>query len=207
MKHTCFLAALVLVLVFQLRAQDAPQRHRPAKEGEICVVCNNRASGRDACYLAGGQQIVVHAADCCEGEFLRHPGKYLAALRPNQILFSVWPRAGLASPWFWFGVSVLAGLVFGGLSAHTALATGRAPLPWFLAGLFFSLAAYGYLLTARAVSNPVLPPGLRKLPPTREPVPCPRCGAGNHPSARNCSTCGGELNPVAPSEVSAALGD
>src|SRR5262249_49963609 len=145
-----YLANIVLLLasVMCVRAEDTPRRHRDAKSGEICVVCNNRVSGKDACYLSGGQEVVVHAADCCEGEFLRHPAKYLASLRPNDILFAVWPRSSMATSWFWFGLYVLAGLLFGGLSAHRALATGRGPLAWFLAGFFFSIVAYGYLLVA-----------------------------------------------------------
>ncbi len=196
---------LLLASGLYLHAQDSPRRHRDAKSGEICVVCNNRVGGKDACYLAGGQEIVVHAADSCEGEFLRHPGKYLASLRPNDILFAVWPRSGMATPWFWFGIYVLVGLLFGGLSAHKAIATGRAPLAWFLAGFFFSVVAYGYLLAARPRGPVTLPAGLRKIPTTREPLPCPKCGSGNHPSARNCSACGSELKPMAPSEVAAAL--
>ncbi len=196
---------VLLASVLYLHAQDSPHRHRDAKSGETCVVCNNRVSGKDACYLAGGQEVVVHAADGCEREFLRHPAKYLAALRPNDILFAVWPRSSMATAWFWFGLYVLAGLLFGGLSAHRALATGRAPLAWFLAGLFFLIVAYGYLLVAKPLAAVALPAGLRKLATTREPLPCPKCGSGNHPSARNCSGCGSELTPMAPSEVAAAL--
>jgi hypothetical protein len=188
----------------EIRPQEIIQPHGHARAGEICIVCNNRVSTQDDCYLVDGQRIVVHAA-VCNGQFLSHPGQYMAPLRPNDILFGVF-HSRVPSGWFWAGIYVLLGLVFGGLSAHRAIATGRAPLRWFLAGLLFSVVAYLYLLAARPEAAVALPPGLHKLPLTRDPLPCPNCGHGNHPSALRCSRCGRNLEPTASSEVSAALG-
>lgn len=204
--HRGLLLSVALLLALAgLKAQDRPQRTENAKDGEICLVCNNRVSGKDACYLADGQRVILHSEEC-QAEFLRHPGTYLAALRPNQILFSVWSRSGLSAHWFWVGLYVLAGLLFGGLCAHRAIGTGRSPLAWFLTGFFLSAAGYVLLLLAKPRSVVQLPAGLGKVAMTSASVPCPTCGSGNHPSARNCSGCGGELSPVRPSEVSAAFG-
>jgi hypothetical protein len=205
LRQRLLLSLALLLSVTCAVAQDRPQRIENAKEGEICQVCNNRVSGKDACYLADGQRIVLHSEEC-QAAFLEHPGKYLATIRPNQILFSVWSRSGLSANWFWAGLYVLAGLLFGGLCAHRAIGTGRNALAWFLIGFFLLLAGYALALFAKPRSAVQVPSGLGKVAATSAPVSCPRCGTGNHPSARNCSSCGGELNPLAPSEVSAAFG-
>jgi hypothetical protein len=205
MRNLGYLALAVLLLAARhLQAQETIQPNGHARAGEICLVCNDRVSSHDECYLVDGQRIVVHAS-VCNGKFLSHPGQYMAALRPNDILFGVF-HSRVPAGWFWAGVYVLLGLVFGGLSAHRAIATGRAPLRWFLAGLLVSVAAYFYLLIARPVAAVALPPGLHKVPLTRDPLSCPNCGYGNHPSARRCSHCGRDLTPAVSSEVSTALG-
>jgi ribosomal protein L40E len=49
-----------------------------------------------------------------------------------------------------------------------------------------------------------VPAGLRKIATTREPAPCPACGATNHPSAAKCLECGAALRPQTRSEVEKA---
>src|SRR5271167_3476566 len=52
----------------------------PARPGEICIVCNNPVGPDDSVYLVQGQRVPVHAEE--EREFLSHPRKYLARLKP-----------------------------------------------------------------------------------------------------------------------------
>jgi hypothetical protein len=113
-------------------------------------------------------------------------------------------QGGLNAVWFWLGCYVLAGLVFGALAAHRALQTGNRALPWFFAGLLFSLPGYLFLLTRpkREVTAPGgVPVGLKKMGTTYEPTPCVRCGEMNHPAATECIGCGGKLTPRVASEV------
>lgn len=175
-----------------------------AREGETCLVCNGPVHKGDSAYLANGQRVALHAADCCEGEFLRKPAQFMAKTRPNDILFSGTANVGISGTWLWAVVYVLLGLGMGGLCSHTAVQKGRSPLCWFFGGFFCSIPAFVYLCTRRASElATAVPSGLGKVPLTRDPVPCPGCGYDNHPSAQRCSDCGAKLEPKSRSEVSA----
>src|SRR6516225_12112783 len=52
----------------------------PARPGDTCIVCNNLVGPDDSVYLVQGERVPVHAEE--EREFLSHPRKYLARLRP-----------------------------------------------------------------------------------------------------------------------------
>lgn len=61
---------------------------------------------------------------------------------PRGAFLGASESAGMSSVWFWAGVYVVAGLVFGALAAHRALQTGNPALDWFgAAGLNAALAA------------------------------------------------------------------
>jgi hypothetical protein len=83
---------------------------------------------------------------------------------------------------------VLAGLLFGGLNAHMALGRGLAPGPWFALGLVFTAPASVALWRKPRMAT--APAGMARIGDTRDPVPCPACGAPNHPAGRRCLSCG-----------------
>lgn len=126
---------------------------------------------------------------------------------PRGAFLGAGESAGMSSLWFWAGVYVVAGLVFGALAAHRALQTGNRALRWFFAGFFFTLPAYLYLLTRpkKEMDAPAgVPRGLHKIAATYQPQPCPACGEMNHPAAAQCISCGGKLSPRMVSEAQRA---
>ena len=96
----------------------------------------------------------------------------------------------------WFGLYVLAGLIFGGLAAGTALRKGMPPVRWFFLGLVFTAPVWAYLLICNCQG--ASESGREK---TLHPLACPKCGALNHPAAAGCLGCGAGLTPAAASEV------
>lgn len=116
-------------------------------------------------------------------------------------------HAQMSAVWFWTGIYVLAGLVFGALGAHRALQTGNRAVAWFFAGFVFTLPGYLYLLTRpkkELLAPAGVPRGLHKIPATCAPEPCPGCGELNHPAATQCASCGGKLTPRFASEAQRA---
>jgi hypothetical protein len=112
------------------------------------------------------------------------------------------PLEVLSVGWIWLGVYCLAGVIFGGLSARSALERGYPPLPAFLLGFAFNVPAYLYY-TFRA-PNPAGAPlqaGTGKYRATLDPIACPQCGHPNHPSASHCSGCDALLEARIQSEV------
>jgi hypothetical protein len=76
---------------------------------------------------------------------------------------------------------------------------------YFWLGLTALLAVVAVALRYHGAIHP--PAGLWKVPLTNSPVACGACGAGNHPSARSCSQCGGRLSPIISSEAEAQRGE
>lgn len=182
--------------------------HRvPQKGGEICALCNRRLGSDDPVYMVHGQRVPLHAAELAEPGVAARLQTLLAQLRPRGAFIGESAPAELSAGWFFFGVYVLIGLLFGALCAHRALHTGYNPISWFFAGLVFSVASYLILLTRpkRDVVAPAgIPTGLRKIAATYAPAACPKCGTENHPSAAQCLGCGAALQPQLTSEVSRA---
>ena len=103
-----------------------------------------------------------------------------------------------------FGSYVLIGLIFSALAAHRAFHVGRDPLIWLVIGLVANLLGFLVLLALPRQEIHALggvPTGLAKIAATYSPDACPACGAENHPSAPQCSACGGNLVPRVVSEV------
>jgi hypothetical protein len=193
-----------LLLGLTAWANEHLSERMPARDGETCHICNGKVGKGDAAYLASGQRVALHAADCCEGKFLKDSQVHTASLRPNSIQAVAVAGVGLASRWMWFGIYVLAGLVFGGFTAHLAVRKGYSPAGWFLRG--FVLLGGAYLYLCRKPARPgasSAPVGLAKVPLTSQPVACPACGEPNHPSASQCLACGGRMLPRVASEVEA----
>ena len=198
------LPLFLLALIVPMAAQSMPDIQGPFKalNGETCVVCNHAVSDEDAAFLVDGQRVAVMAA--MQEEFLRNPLEYVAKYRPEGMVFSARQAGDMTSTYFWLGSLLLAGLVFGAVCGHMAMLKGYSTWRWFFLGLFFSIPACLALANKPSSPNaPDAPAGLARIPDTRPPAACPQCGASNHPSASQCSSCGGRVEPTAPSEVSA----
>lgn len=179
----------------------------PQKSGEICALCNRPLGPNDPVYMVHGQRVPLHAAEMAEPGAAARLQTLLAQLRPRGAFIGESAPAELSAGWFFFGVYVLIGLLFGALCAHRALHMGYDPISWFFAGLVFSLLGYLVLLTRpkRDVVAPAgIPSGLRKIAATYAPAACPKCGTENHPTAAQCLGCGASLHPQLTSEVSRA---
>jgi len=178
-----------------------------AHPGLICLVCNEPIGSDDFVFLVKGQRVAVHRVNCY-GMLLGHPYRFLAILQPHGAFLGAGAEEQAVSfAWFLVGLYILSGLVFGALGAHGALHRGRSAMAWF--GLGLALNVFGYLLlylfSRRQMEGaPSVPSGLRKVPATSNPLPCPRCGKTNHPAAEQCSGCGAKLQPFLESEVKKA---
>ncbi len=178
----------------------------PARDGETCVICNTRLSVEDKAFLVDGQRIPVMSA--MEAMFLEDPMQYVAKYRPEGMMFSVRNEPAMGDAYLFAGIWVVLALIFGGISAHTAVLKGIKPLPWFFSGFFLLLFGYMWLASKPSQAAPgTVPAGLAKVPLTRSAETCGACGASNHPSATECSSCGARLNPTVRSEVASAGGE
>ena len=124
--------------------------------------------------------------------------------QPRGAFLGAGESTGMSSVWFWAGVYVVAGLVFGALAAHRALQTGNRALAWFGVGFVFTLPGFLFLLTRpkKAMEAPAgVPRGMQKIATTHAPERCPACGAMNHPTATHCIGCGEKLTPRMESEA------
>jgi len=175
----------------------------PVRPGDRCVVCGTLLQSGDKVYLVEGQRVGIMPS--MEPQLRSDPWAYLARLKPRGGLFGgeVAPGSRVSDAWLLLGMYVVLGLVFSAVCAHRALNTGQAPIPWFFAGLLFN--AFGYLALLLRPAGPQAPvarhAGVVKIPATRDPQACPRCGAENHPAAMNCLHCGARLTPLTDSEV------
>lgn len=170
-----------------------------------CAVCDGPIEGLAAQRRIGGHRVLVHVQ--CAAKFDRDPDRFASRALPQGALFQeqVRPQPPVGRGWLFLALYVLFGLCFGAACAYLAIDRGRPAKAWFALGFLFSLVALIVLLTRpRPPAGPTAP-GLAKVPTTREPVPCPGCGASNHPASERCTGCGRPLDPRAPSEVSAAL--
>jgi len=176
----------------------------PAKPGDICIECGHAIGMRDPVYVVNGHRIPLHEEEE-ESDLAGQLRRIAAQFEPSGAFLQAAARqTGLSPFWFLFGCYVLLGLVCAALCAHRALHKGLPAWIWFLAGLFFNLAAFVAVLLRRGrapVSPGGVPPGLHKISSTHAPVACAKCGDWNHPSARRCVACGASLSPALESEV------
>jgi len=175
------------------------------KAGEICVVCNNPVGAHDRAYLIQGQRVAVHAG-ACDRAFRADPARWLKRVKPlGSFLGTEAAEEALSHAWLYGGLYILLGLLFGALNARRALRASRNPLPGFSLGLFLNIFGYIFWRVRFAKGETVVllgaAPGRAKLAVTYSPVPCPRCGMNNHPSATYCLSCGAALSPQVTSEV------
>ncbi len=212
-----FLGIGVLLLILPLWAEDPAHlkvdgkvvgHYAKPKPGEYCSLCFEPIHADDLVYVVWGQRVGVHAGTEDE-DFRADPKKWIAHLRPGGAFLGVEgamdrPQQALSNVWFGVGLYVLLGLIFGAWCAHKAFHSGYPPGLWFALGMALNVLAYIALALkpkreVAAVAG--IPAGLRKIAATFDPVPCPGCGATNHPSAAKCLECGATLQPQTHSEV------
>jgi hypothetical protein len=175
----------------------APGSRSPA--GERCLVCGSPVDADGLALIHRGRRVPLHREACLD-HWEAHSAELFASLRPRGALFQepAEPASPLRGAWFLFGCYVLLGLVCGAAAGYLALHRGLPPVRWFFAGLALNVLSLAVLLTRsrRDLSRlPAgVPPGLVKVPLTHPPASCPGCGAGNHPAARACSSCGAVLS-------------
>jgi hypothetical protein len=177
-------------------------RSVPPRAGDICIVCKRPLGTEGVVYLVNGQRVPIHFV-VCYNAFAKEPQKFLAFLQPHGAFLGAGSEEqGLSFGWFYAGLYVLVGLVFAALCAHRAIHSGRNPAAWFAAGLVFNALGYLVLLTRpRQQAAADVPEGLGKVAATYAPLPCPDCGALNHPAADRCAECGNKLQSTVSSEV------
>jgi hypothetical protein len=177
------------------------------KSGERCIICGMSLTEDDLVLIVRGRRVPLKSV--MVDSFLGNQEKYFAKLQPKSALFQENLEAppgvaqgGISSGWFLFGLYILVALIFSGMSGYTAVSKGLNPIPHFFIGFFFSAFGYLYVLRRPAtVKKGDIPAGLVKVPTTNGPVPCPKCGNTNHPSAKQCADCGAKLKPRFQSEV------
>jgi hypothetical protein len=197
--------ASLLLLPALLESQEYPSQ--APRSGDRCFICGAALSQSDVVLTIKGRRVPLKQA--MVDSFLQNQDHYFAALQPRAALFQENAQAdgrvsqgGISTGWFLFGLYVLAMLLFAGLSGYSALAKGLPAVSNFFLGLLLGPVGYLFVLTRSASSNAmVIPRGLAKIPATHEPVVCPACSATNHPAARQCLDCGGELTPKYQPEV------
>ena len=171
------------------------------RPGDHCLVSGKPLGPDDVCLLVDGRRVPLkkEAVDI----FLNNQEKYFSKLQPKSALFteSMGKPTTLSMGWFIFGIYVLIGLIFAALTSHTAVGKGLRPIPWFFVGLLFNALGYLAVLTKKSEAAGNIPEGFAKVPLTSAPSICPSCGYENHPSAKNCSSCGTGLSPETTSEV------
>jgi hypothetical protein len=191
---------------------DSGYQMVPAKPGEECTVCGIPLTDEDVALIVKGRRVPLNKG--MVQEFLENQERYFARLQPRGALFQEDVDAqegtslgGISRGWFLFGLYVLVALLFAGMSGYVAVAKGLKPIPHFFIGLFFSVFGFLYVLTRpRLAKEGEIPSGLVKVPLTSAPVPCPKCGYSNHPSASMCKKCGSALSPAVQSEVQRVKG-
>ncbi|MEE9219681.1 MAG: hypothetical protein V3U98_11510 [Acidobacteriota bacterium] len=184
----------------------SPDAVQPAEAGEWCLVCRSPVAEGGLVLLHRGRRVPLHTGVCLE-EWTRNSEMIFTSLQPRGALFqelSV-PASPLAGGWFLLGLYVLAGLVVGASCGYLAVARGLAPIPWFFAGLGLNVAALAGLLTRPRADLSKLPAGvpagLSKVPTTRPPRRCLKCGSHNHPAASRCTDCGASMEPLVEAET------
>ena len=174
----------------------------PLRDGDHCLVGDIPIDHQTGVgILLRGRRVTV--ANVMVEEFQNNPTKYFSKLQPKAALFT--ETADAARPtWVWTigGILVLVLVALGGLSSAAAIRHGQDARKWFFLGLCGNILAPFLARRGALLSKP--PEGHTKLPTTVLPVACPQCGYENHPSADQCGSCGGALEPAYESEAKKA---
>lgn len=179
-------------------------------KGQICIVCGDAIDKDQRCVVLQFRGRNVTVNEVLLEKWRADPDKYFRKLQTRGALFDessvMSDKVGGTPSWVWLliGIYILAGLMMGGACSYIAVTRGHDPMPWFLKGMFLNGIAMVMLLSKGQGNVPAIagmPGGLSKVPDTHTPLPCPKCGATNHPSADSCSGCGATMFPSMQSEV------
>ncbi|MFQ5654410.1 MAG: hypothetical protein ACE5GW_06735, partial [Planctomycetota bacterium] len=148
-----------------------PPRATGAAPGKACLVCETPIAPGDPVIIHRGRRIHLHEGVCLE-EWEENPGTYFREMQPRGALVQE-----SAEAWFYLGLYVLSGLLFGAACACAAVNRGRPPFPWLVAGLLGNVVALAVLLSRPRGEPPETPAGIpcgrAKVPATRAPARCP----------------------------------
>jgi putative flippase GtrA len=207
-----YLSAIFMIFVCagagaQESTDDIPYKVMPAKPGERCTICDVPLDEGDVALMVRGRRVPLDRS--MVDSFMSNQAKYFAEKQPRSALFSEEMTSehgvslgGITLGWFIFGTYILVALIFGGLSGYAAISKGLPTIRYFFSGFVFIVFGYLYVLSRPSTAKAgEIPDGFVKVPNTAKPVACPNCGHGNHPSAKVCASCGGQLQPTTQSDV------
>lgn len=144
--------------------------------------------------------------EVCQEKFMENPELFASEVEPRAALFQSQdpstPRFGMGV--LWAAVLVVFGFLTGAGASYIAVEKGYSGWPWFATG--FVLSVFGIALVAMKPQQdmPVSAPGLRKIPATHGPRPCPQCDTPVHPATSRCTNCGQAIDPLYESETNRA---
>src|SRR3990172_516468 len=116
-------------------------RIESAQTGEHCVVCGTPLDENDVAILVHGRRFPVEKG--MVATFLNNKETYTRRIQARSALFQEEMNApgsvaqgGISLGWFLFGIMIIAGLIFGGMSAYSAVSKDLPPIRYFLYGFF-----------------------------------------------------------------------
>jgi len=180
---------------------------RKPGEGEVCIVCDMPIATDETAVRIRHKGRTVHVNEKLLDEWRADPGRYFSKVQARSTLFDEESVVAqdVERVWWTVGVYAVAGLIIGAACAYVAVHRGRCAKWWFIWGLIanvVALAALFALERKEIIDAPEgVPRGLRKVPKTRRPKPCPSCGSANHPSATSCLACGAAVEASVDAEV------
>lgn len=178
-----------------------------------CLVCGREMENNEAAiveYRGQSHPVCPVRGEKAWAEALKTgtADRFTRTIEPRSALFqgdTKFLNRGFESDfWLYTGCILTIAILSGGFAAALAQLTSRNSHLAFPLG--FLLPFIGIFLVFLLNKSPANGHHKgRKVASTDEPLSCPECSAGNHPSASRCSRCGKELNPRIRSEASKVL--
>ena len=211
-ENKFFLMGIIIIISLQFIYLDFSSKGKQdtlgykllsIKIGDRCIVCDLPIrEGSGLALLIKGRRVTIDLEHF--QEFIENKAKYFANLEPHGALFqesAVLPKT-MRYGWFIAGLWIFSALIAAAVCCSVAIKKGLRAHAWFFRGLLLHLFGVIWIMMTKATLQTDKIAGFRKIPVTSEPVPCPKCGALNHPAANQCSNCLSKLIPTQESEVS-----